>query len=113
MSEFIIAEKSQLVDIADAIRTKTETTDTLSLEEMPQMIAGIETGANLEEITVEQATPSISVSSDGLITASATQTEGYVVAGTKSATQQLRSWVNYYPFISRATYSISRYIHNW
>ena len=89
MSEFIIAEKSQLVDIADAIRTKTETTDTLSLEEMPQMIADIETGANLEEITVEQVTPSISVSSAGLITASATQTEGYVVAGTKSATKQL------------------------
>lgn len=36
-----------------------------------------------------QATPTISVSSDGLITASATQTEGYVVSGTKSATKQL------------------------
>lgn len=37
----------------------------------------------------EQATPSISVSSAGLITASATQTAGYVAAGTKSATKQL------------------------
>lgn len=36
-----------------------------------------------------QATPSISVNSSGLITASATQTAGYVSAGTKSATQQL------------------------
>lgn len=36
-----------------------------------------------------QATPSISVSSAGLITASATQTAGYVAAGTKSATKQL------------------------
>lgn len=36
-----------------------------------------------------QATPSISVSSSGLITASATQTAGYVAAGTKSATKQL------------------------
>ncbi len=36
-----------------------------------------------------QATPSISVSSAGLITASATQTAGYVTAGTKSATKQL------------------------
>lgn len=36
-----------------------------------------------------QATPSITVSSGGLITASATQTAGYVVAGTKSATKQL------------------------
>lgn len=39
--------------------------------------------------TAEQAIPGISVSSSGLITASATQTEGYVSAGTKSATQQL------------------------
>lgn len=39
--------------------------------------------------TATQATPSISVSSGGLITASATQTAGYVAAGTKSATKQL------------------------
>ena len=36
-----------------------------------------------------QATPSISVSSSGLITASSTQSEGYVTSGTKSSTQQL------------------------
>lgn len=39
--------------------------------------------------TATQATPSISVSSSGLITASATQSEGYVSSGTKSATKQL------------------------
>lgn len=39
--------------------------------------------------SVTQATPSITVSSGGLITASATQTEGKVAAGTKSATKQL------------------------
>ena len=38
---------------------------------------------------VDQATPSITVSSTGLITASATQSAGYVSAGTKSKTQQL------------------------
>ena len=49
----------------------------------------------LSQVTVEaiptatQATPSITVDSAGLITASATQSEGYVAAGTKSATQQL------------------------
>lgn len=37
----------------------------------------------------EQAVPGISVSSNGLITASATQGAGYVAAGTKSATSQL------------------------
>lgn len=39
--------------------------------------------------TVTQATPSISVSSAGLITASATQSSGYVASGTKSATKHL------------------------
>ena len=49
----------------------------------------------LSDVTVNampaatQATPSISVSSAGLITASATQSAGYVSAGTKSATKQL------------------------
>lgn len=39
--------------------------------------------------TATQATPSITVSTGGLITASATQTAGYVASGTKSATKQL------------------------
>lgn len=49
----------------------------------------------LEQVTVgamptaAQATPSISVSNSGLITASAAQGAGYVSAGTRSATQQL------------------------
>lgn len=38
---------------------------------------------------VEQATPSISVSAGGLITATSEQTAGFVAEGTKSATQQL------------------------
>lgn len=39
--------------------------------------------------TATQATPSISVSSGGLITASSTQSAGYITSGTKSATKQL------------------------
>lgn len=39
--------------------------------------------------TATQATPSITVSTAGLITASATQAAGYVSGGTKSATKQL------------------------
>ena len=39
--------------------------------------------------TATQATPSITVSSAGKITASATQSAGYVAEGTKSATKQL------------------------
>lgn len=41
--------------------------------------------------TATQATPSISVSTGGLITVSATQSAGYVFAGTKSATKQLNT----------------------
>ena len=41
--------------------------------------------------TVEQATPSISVSNSGLITASVTQSAGYTTGGAKSATQQLKT----------------------
>lgn len=46
---------------------------------------------NLPEMppSVAQATPTISVSSGGLITATATQEAGAVAAGTKSATRQL------------------------
>lgn len=49
----------------------------------------------LEQVTVSamptatQATPTITVSNAGLITASATQGAGYVAAGTKSASRQL------------------------
>ena len=39
--------------------------------------------------TATQATPSITVSSGGLITAKSTQTAGYVASGTKQATKQL------------------------
>lgn len=39
--------------------------------------------------TIAQATPTISVSTAGLITAQSTQSAGYISAGTKSATRQL------------------------
>lgn len=39
--------------------------------------------------TVAQATPSVSINNSGLITATASQTAGYVAAGSKSGTKQL------------------------
>ena len=39
--------------------------------------------------TATQATPTITVNASGLITATVTQTAGYIVGGTKSATKQL------------------------
>ena len=59
-----------------------------------------------------QATPSISVSSSGLITASATQSAGYVASGTKSATKQLTTQAaqTITPGTSNKTISSGRYL---
>ena len=75
--------------IADAIRGKTGKTDGLTLDQMATEIANISITPN----TVEQAIPTISVSSAGLITASTTQDEGFVTGGVKSATKQLSTQV--------------------
>lgn len=104
-------------NIANAIRGKDGTTATITPTDFPDRISAIETGVQLPTLTnpgaagdlrsgkqligqdgstvtgslseVAQATPGISVSSSGLITASVTQSGGIVTAGTKSATKQL------------------------
>lgn len=90
MADLIITERSNIVAIADAVRSKTGNANSLNLGEI---VAGINSisgsGGGGSTTTVTQATPTITVSSSGLITASATQTAGYVNAGTKSATKQL------------------------
>lgn len=60
----------------------------------------------------EQATPSISVSAAGLITASATQAAGYVAAGTKAATKQLTTQAaqTITPGTSNKTIASGRYL---
>lgn len=62
--------------------------------------------------SVTQATPSISVSADGKITASATQSAGYVSTGTKSATKQLATQVaqTITPGTSDKTIASGRYL---
>lgn len=62
--------------------------------------------------TVTQATPGISVSNGGLITASATQSAGYVAGGTKSATKQLTTQAaqTITPGTSNKTISSGRYL---
>lgn len=110
-------EDTTLTGIGDAIRAKEGSADPIPVSELPARISGLETGAQLPSLTnpgtaadllagkelidqdgnpvtgtmpeAAQATPSISVSSAGLITASATQAAGHVAAGTKSATKQL------------------------
>lgn len=44
MSDLVIAQKQDLINIADAIREKTETTDGMALDEMAALIAAIEAG---------------------------------------------------------------------
>lgn len=63
-------------------------------------------------VTVTQATPSITVSSTGLITASSTQSTGYVASGTKSTTKQLttKSTTTYTPTTSNQTISSGTYL---
>lgn len=102
---------SKMKAIADAIRAKTGKTGILNLDQMASDLNAIpeRTSSDLAVInatvtvpagnyksqatksvdTATQATPNISVDSNGLITASATQTAGYVSAGTKSGTKQL------------------------
>lgn len=80
---------SDLTQVADAIRTKGETSSPLTFPDgFVAAVESIQTGEVVPE--VEQATPVISFSSvDGLITATATQQAGRVEAGTKTATQQV------------------------
>ncbi len=69
--------------------TKTVTPTT---EEQTAVPAGVYTTGDVVVAAMprtEQATPSISISSAGVITASSTQAAGYVAAGIKSATKQL------------------------
>lgn len=46
MSELVIAQKQDLINIADAIRAKTETTDGMGVDEMATLIAAIESGGS-------------------------------------------------------------------
>lgn len=89
-----------------------EQTDLISQMNTALDDLGAVTGGDNSIPTVTQATPRISVSSGGLITASATQSAGYVAAGTKSATKQLtvQAAQTITPGTSNKTISSGRYL---
>lgn len=75
--------------VTGTIATKTASNLTASGKTVTVPAGYYASQATKSVATATQATPSIEVSSAGLITAKATQSAGYVAAGTKSATKQL------------------------
>lgn len=67
----VLCEKSDLVAIADSIRSKTGSTDGMKVAEIPQKIEAIETGSNINI----QASKSVTYTSNG--TATIMPDEGY------------------------------------
>lgn len=118
MTDYLVTN-TEMTAVADAIRGKAGTAGQLSFPDgFVSAIQGIQAESTLQEKvvtpttsqqditpdsgydglskvtiaampTAEQATPNITVSSSGLITATSEQSEGYVALGTKSSTQQL------------------------
>ena len=140
MADKVLCEKSDLVAVANAIRSKNGTTNTYKVNQLADAVENISSGTTLPTLsnpgsaadlrsgkqlidqsgnkitgtlaTVTQATPSITVNSAGLITASATQSAGYVASGTKSATKQLttKSAATITPGTSNQTIAAGTYL---
>lgn len=126
-----------LTGIANALREKTGETGTIPAASFAEKIAAIQTGTDTSDATISPSdvrsgkigygadgkvtgtvedvavvTPSISVDSNGLITATATQNSGFVSAGTKTATKQLTvlGATTYTPGTADQTISAGNYL---
>lgn len=111
----LAASSAGLDDLADAISTitaKTSSNLTASGATVKVPAGYYATEASKSVATATQATPSISIDSAGKITASATQTAGYVAAGTKSATKQLttKAATTFSPSTSAQTIAAGTYL---
>lgn len=85
----ITASNNQATGYVTGANKTASTTITLTTSGATATMSDGSKSVSKSVATATQATPSITVSSSGLITASATQTAGYVSAGTKSDTKQL------------------------
>lgn len=99
-------------EVTGTIATKTSSNLTASGATVSVPVGYYASAASKSVATATQATPSITVSSAGLITASATQTAGYVSAGTKSGTKQLtvQAAQTITPSTSNKTIASGRYL---
>ncbi len=88
LSPKVIIDKNG-VERTGTISTKTSSDLTASGAKVTVPAGYYASAASKSVSTATQATPSITVTTDGVITASATQSAGYVSSGTKSATKQL------------------------
>ena len=84
--EFLDADGKK---VTGTIETKTSSNLTASGATVSVPAGYYASAASKSVATATQATPSVSIDSAGKVTASATQTAGYVSAGTKTGTKQL------------------------
>ena len=75
MADKIICDSYELVAVADAIRTKTNTTSSMTIADMPAKITGISGGENLDNVIEEQ---------DSLISQIQTALQGKAAGGGSS-----------------------------
>lgn len=111
----ILSGKTAYVDgekITGTIATKTSSNLTASGATVTVPAGYYASQATKSISTATQATPSITVSTGGLITASSTQSAGYVSSGTKSATKQLTTQAaqTITPGTSNKTIASGRYL---
>lgn len=107
----------QLIDsdgnvVTGTIASKTSSNLTVSGRTVTVPAGYYASNASKSVSTATQATPSISISEGGLITASATQSAGYVASGTKSSTKQMtiKSIATITPTTSNQTIASGTYI---
>lgn len=98
--------------LTGAIATKTSSNLTVSGAIVTAPAGYYASDASKSVTAVTLATPSISVSTGGLITATDTQAAGYVAAGTKSATQQMKvkAAQTYTPSATEQTIAAGQYL---